>query len=185
LEDRRKAWVHTLAGTNGDMSRFGVMHPCGVAEAQRAIKRPKAKTERIAFAPIDSPPFPDDACRASPIAARFTIGFIVGVMSAFTRSWISSSTYPGLSIVLADVSIVLFLASDGSSQWQLALVDQHANLTIAARCFASRDERHLFCGTTSYPRRRGRNRQKLAQQDRPDRAGQFRTLVRQNARRLA
>ena len=57
MEDRRKAWVHTLAGTNGDMSRFGVMHPCGVAEAQRAIKRPKAKTERIAFAPIDQPPF--------------------------------------------------------------------------------------------------------------------------------
>ena len=56
MEDRRKAWVHTLAGTNGDMSRFGVMHPCGVAEAQRAIKRPKAKTERIAFAPIDQPP---------------------------------------------------------------------------------------------------------------------------------
>src|SRR5713226_3648033 len=29
LEDRRKAWVHTLAGTTDDMSRFGVMHPCG------------------------------------------------------------------------------------------------------------------------------------------------------------
>ena len=33
LEDRRKAWVHTLAGTNGDMSRFGVMHPCGVGRS--------------------------------------------------------------------------------------------------------------------------------------------------------
>jgi hypothetical protein len=30
LEDRRKAWLHSLAGTNDDMSRFGVMHPCGV-----------------------------------------------------------------------------------------------------------------------------------------------------------
>jgi hypothetical protein len=28
-----------------------------LAEAQRAIKRPKAKTECIAFAPIDQPPF--------------------------------------------------------------------------------------------------------------------------------
>src|SRR5260370_36815793 len=29
LEDRRKAWVHRLAGTSDDMARFGVMHPCG------------------------------------------------------------------------------------------------------------------------------------------------------------
>jgi hypothetical protein len=33
LEDRRKAWVHTLAVTNYDMSRFGVMHPCGVSRS--------------------------------------------------------------------------------------------------------------------------------------------------------
>jgi hypothetical protein len=26
LEDRRKAWVHTLAGTDDDMSRLGAMH---------------------------------------------------------------------------------------------------------------------------------------------------------------
>src|SRR5216684_1662235 len=43
LEDRRKAWVHTLAGTNNDMSRFGVMTLAALAEAQRAIKSPKAK----------------------------------------------------------------------------------------------------------------------------------------------
>ena len=30
LEDRRKAWVHRLAGTGDDMPRFGVMHFCGV-----------------------------------------------------------------------------------------------------------------------------------------------------------
>jgi len=30
LEDRRKAWVHSLAATNDDMSRLGVMHPRGV-----------------------------------------------------------------------------------------------------------------------------------------------------------
>ena len=28
-----------------------------LAEAHRVINRPKAKTERIAFAPIDQPPF--------------------------------------------------------------------------------------------------------------------------------
>jgi hypothetical protein len=33
LEDRRKAWVHTLAGRNDDMSRFGVMHPCGAGRS--------------------------------------------------------------------------------------------------------------------------------------------------------
>jgi len=51
------AWDHSLAGTNDDMSRFGMMPTCaGVRrskERERAIKRHNAKTERIAFSPID------------------------------------------------------------------------------------------------------------------------------------
>jgi hypothetical protein len=39
LEDRRKAWVHTLAGTNGDMSRFGVMHPCAVGRSTESDQK--------------------------------------------------------------------------------------------------------------------------------------------------
>jgi hypothetical protein len=41
-----------------------------LAEAQRAIKRLKAKTERIAFAPIDQPPFLCDARPAMPQLRR-------------------------------------------------------------------------------------------------------------------
>jgi hypothetical protein len=33
LEDRRKAWVHNRAGTNDDMSRFGMMYPGGVGRS--------------------------------------------------------------------------------------------------------------------------------------------------------
>jgi hypothetical protein len=49
LEDRRKAWVHTLAGTNGDMSRFGVMHPCGVGRSTGRSKgrRPKQNASHL------------------------------------------------------------------------------------------------------------------------------------------
>jgi hypothetical protein len=56
----REPWSYTLAGTNDEMmSRFGVMHRCGVAafaETHKEINRPKAKTERIAFASIRLPP---------------------------------------------------------------------------------------------------------------------------------
>jgi hypothetical protein len=46
------AWDHSLAGTNDDKSRFGMMPSCAAfAEAQRAIKRHNAKPERIAFSP--------------------------------------------------------------------------------------------------------------------------------------
>jgi hypothetical protein len=49
LEDRRKAWVHTLAGTNGDMSRFGVMHPCGVGRSTEGDQKAEGqnRTHRI------------------------------------------------------------------------------------------------------------------------------------------
>jgi hypothetical protein len=33
LEHRRKARVHRLAGTNDNMPRFGVMHPCGTGRS--------------------------------------------------------------------------------------------------------------------------------------------------------
>ena len=57
LEDRRKAWVHTLAGTNGDMSRFGVMHPCGVGRSTEGDQKAEGQNRTHAFAPIDQPPF--------------------------------------------------------------------------------------------------------------------------------
>jgi hypothetical protein len=49
LEDRRKAWVHTLAGTNGDRSRFGVMHPCGVGRSTEGDQKAEGqnRTHRI------------------------------------------------------------------------------------------------------------------------------------------
>ena len=49
LEDRRKAWVHTLAGTNDDMSRFGVMHPCGVGRSTEGDQKAEGqnRTHRI------------------------------------------------------------------------------------------------------------------------------------------
>ena len=47
---RGVAWDPSLAGTNDDISRFGMMPCCGgVAEVQRAIKRHNAKTERMHF----------------------------------------------------------------------------------------------------------------------------------------
>ena len=50
LEDRWKAWVHTLAGTNkawahtlagtkNDISWFGVMHPCGVGRSTKGDQK--------------------------------------------------------------------------------------------------------------------------------------------------
>ena len=49
LEDRRKAWVHTLAGTNGDLSRFGVMHPCGDGRSTEGDQKAEGqnRTHRI------------------------------------------------------------------------------------------------------------------------------------------
>jgi len=49
LEDRWKVWVHTLAGTNGDMSRFGVMHPCGVGRSTEGDQKAEGqnRTHRI------------------------------------------------------------------------------------------------------------------------------------------
>src|SRR5712672_1194719 len=44
------AWVHTLAGTNDDMSRFGVMHPCGVGrstEGDQKALRPKQSASHL------------------------------------------------------------------------------------------------------------------------------------------
>ena len=38
LEDRRKAWVHILAGTN-DISRLGVMNPCSVGRSTDGNKK--------------------------------------------------------------------------------------------------------------------------------------------------
>jgi hypothetical protein len=47
---------HSLAGTDNDMSRFGMMPSAAAfAEAQRAIKRNNAKPARIAFPPINQP----------------------------------------------------------------------------------------------------------------------------------
>ena len=67
LEDRRKAWVHTLAGTNGDMSRFGVMHPCGVGRSTEGDQKAEGQnTTHNAFAPIDQPPFLCGARAAPP-----------------------------------------------------------------------------------------------------------------------
>ena len=39
LEDRRKAWVHTLAGTNDDLSRFGEMHLCGIGRSREGDQK--------------------------------------------------------------------------------------------------------------------------------------------------
>ena len=49
MEDRRKAWVHSLAGTNDDMSRFGVMHPCGVGRSTESDQKAQGqnRTHRI------------------------------------------------------------------------------------------------------------------------------------------
>jgi hypothetical protein len=49
LEDRRKAWVHTLTGTNDDMSRFGMMHPCGVGRSTEGEQKAEGQntTHRI------------------------------------------------------------------------------------------------------------------------------------------
>jgi len=51
LEDRRKAWVHTLARTNDDMSRFGVMHPCGVGRSTEGDQKAQSqnRSEHICF----------------------------------------------------------------------------------------------------------------------------------------
>lgn len=49
------AWDHSFARTNDDMSRFGMMPSCGVRRSTRGIKRHNAKTERIAFSPINGP----------------------------------------------------------------------------------------------------------------------------------
>ena len=39
LEDRRKAWVNTLAGTNDDMSRFRVMHRGGIGGSTEGYQK--------------------------------------------------------------------------------------------------------------------------------------------------
>jgi hypothetical protein len=45
------AWDHSLAGTNDDMSRFGMMPSCGVRRSTESDQNHNAKTERVAFSP--------------------------------------------------------------------------------------------------------------------------------------
>src|SRR4051812_26103249 len=49
LEHSRKTWVRSLAGRDGELSRFRMLHLCRVGRSTDH-QRPKAKTHRIIFA---------------------------------------------------------------------------------------------------------------------------------------
>jgi hypothetical protein len=66
------------------------MHRSAFAEPHRAIKRLKAKIERIAFSPIDPPrPLGYGSGRAVPTNSGFTISHIAGITGrrVSTSSW--------------------------------------------------------------------------------------------------
>jgi hypothetical protein len=60
------AWDHSLAGTNDDMSRFGVMHPCGVGRSTEGDQKAEGQNRTHRICSIRPIPFLGGARAASP-----------------------------------------------------------------------------------------------------------------------
>ena len=79
------------------MSRFGAMHPCGVGRSTEGNQKAEGQTERIAFAPIDQPPFFCGARAAPPQSVSVPRSLKLGMHNKPCRS----RTYAATSKCLA------------------------------------------------------------------------------------